>query len=185
MNRTKLILLVSVLLVFAAGASLGMYMSRLGQTGAPQGGQLADQQPTSNPATHPRRDPNPLGLSADQQEAMRKVWTDFGPMSRAGREKRDTIRKDRDQQIQDMLSPEQREKMAAIQKEYAQKTEQLTTENKKAFDEGIRKILTPDQVVKYDQMLKRETGGPRGRGGPRGPATGPRTTEPAAPAPAE
>ena len=172
MTKTKLILIVSVLLVFAAGASLGVLITRPGQP-PPRGSWLA----------------NELNLTTDQRDQMRTIWSEaMGSVSKQ-RERRAALAQERDQAILALLSDAQQAQYDAIQQEYVRKTDELSQERKRAFDDAIeqtKRILTPEQATKYDELLKKQRergagGGPPGFRGPRhrhtAPASGPASDE--------
>jgi hypothetical protein len=95
---------------------------------------------------------------------------------------------ERDGAIQSLLSNEQRSRYDAIQQEYSRKTEELSQERKRAFEQAVEQtkhILTPQQAAKYDELMKgQREGGPEGTGPPglrggrrhRVPSTGEATT---------
>jgi hypothetical protein len=99
------------------------------------------------------------------------------------------LAQERDGAIQSLLSNEQRSRYDAIQQEYSRKTEELSQERKRAFEQAVEQtkhILTPQQAAKYDELMKgqREGGtegaGPPGLRGPRRhrvPSTGEATTK--------
>ncbi len=166
MTRTRIILLASVLLVFAAGTSLGLYISR-------------STQPPPPPPPDSRLS-RELNLTPEQREQMRKIWDEnVGPSHwRAQEEKRRALAKQRDEEITALLSEEQKAKYDTIQKNYRVRTDEISQDRRKAFelvDELTRKMLTPEQIAKFDEMRKaqRERGPGSGPGpgdfGPRGP----------------
>lgn len=153
--KTKIILLVALLLVFAAGTSLGMLMHRKAVT---QPSELAEK----------------LKLSDDQQTDMKKIWSETGAamreLSRQQAERRSALSQHRDQAVQDLFTAEQRQKYELILQEYARGMEQLSKEREKTLHDSqarIRQILTPDQVAGYDEWVKQHEPG-MGEGGWRG-----------------
>jgi transcriptional regulator with GAF, ATPase, and Fis domain len=101
-----------------------------------------------------------LGLSDAQREQRDKIW---GELVSQGRqrfgERRAEAAQQRDQQIHDLLTDQQRTRYEAIQQEYSRKLEQWSEERRKAFDDAVKRteaILTPEQVAKYEEMLKRQ-----------------------------
>jgi Spy/CpxP family protein refolding chaperone len=155
MTKTKVILLVSFLLIFAAGTALGIWISG---------------------ERHPERRSwlvNELNLSSDQEEQMRKIWSEV--MDTRGRqhgEQRAALAQKRDQDIAALLSDAQRTQYQAILQEYSRQMDALAQERRKAFEEAVertKKILTPEQAAKYDELMKRQRESGRGeRGGFRG-----------------
>ncbi len=179
MMKTRLVLTAAFVLVFAAGGSLGLVLAR-------------------RPAPHERGPGSwltqELNLNAEQREQMKKIWSEaMGDGFRRDGEQRRSFSQQRDQQIRDLMTPEQQAKYDAIQQEYAKHLEELSQQRKARFEEAVartKKILTPQQVVKYEEMLKQREHGPGGPGGPGGfrprhrptrPSPSRPSTEPATP----
>jgi Spy/CpxP family protein refolding chaperone len=176
MTRTKAILAAAFLLAFAAGTSVGLFASR-----------PAVSQPLPRPAG-PRGGPESflareLNLSKDQQEQMRKIWSEvMGPGGRGPFDRRSALAQDRDQAVLALLTEEQRVKYDAILQDHAAKLEALSQERKRAFENAVertKEILTPEQAAKYEELMKKQRdrgpGGPPGFSGPGGPpGRGPR-----------
>jgi Spy/CpxP family protein refolding chaperone len=161
MTRTKVILLLSFLLVFAAGISLGVLLTRWGRHGRPRSWLTTE-----------------LNLTRDQQDQMRKIWSEvMGASSRQHAERRSALMQQRDQAILALLSETQRQDYEAIQQDYARKMDELAAEMKQAFDEAVgrtRRLLSPEQAAKYDALMARQRErpmeggpGPMGFRGPR------------------
>ncbi|HOD81782.1 MAG: hypothetical protein BWX88_03051 [Planctomycetes bacterium ADurb.Bin126] len=176
MIKTRLILAVAFVLVFAAGGSLGLVLAR---KPAP---------PERGPGSWLTQE---LNLSAEQREQMKKIWSEaMGEGFRRDSEQRRSFSQQRDQQIRDLMTSEQQAKYDAIQQEYAKHLEELSQQRKARFEEAVartKKILTPQQVVKYEEMLKQREHGPGGPGGfrprhrPTRPSSSRPSTEPATP----
>jgi Spy/CpxP family protein refolding chaperone len=153
-----MILLMAVVVVFAAGTTLGVWLTRSYALAEGRGAGLARE----------------LGLSPAQREQMEKIWSEqAGPVFRQIGARRGDAAQQRDQQIRDLLSDEQRARYDAIQQDYSHTLDQLSEDRKKAFDEAVKSteaILTSEQVAKYEDMLsrRRDRGG---RGGHRWQST--------------
>jgi len=150
MTRTKVILLVSFGLIFAAGVSVGMLLGPSAKAGS-------SRQPLGEV----------LKLSPEQSEQMKKIWSEMMESgSRQQGERRSQYAQQRDESVQALLTAEQRARYDAIQQDYAKRMEELSQERKKKFEQAVamtKKILTPEQVVKYDEWMKqRERGGSGG-----------------------
>jgi Spy/CpxP family protein refolding chaperone len=163
MSKTKLILVVALLLAFAAGVSLGLFLSRPGQA-APAGRQSYLEAE--------------LKLSPEQRDQMRKIWSEA--MSATSRqqqaERRSALAAQLDQKIAALIPASGQEQYRLAQQEYNRQMDQLSQERKRAFDEAVartNKILTPEQAAKYGELMKRqrEHGGGAFRGGHRHAAT--------------
>ena len=166
--KTKIVLIVSIVLFFAAGMALGLLLSRPNQPPPPPPrhgeGQIEEQ----------------LHLTPVQREQMRKIWFDAMAGARQGDDERTAINTQRDQKIQALLSQEQLARYEELQQDYHRKMEELSQARRRAteqaVDEQTRKILTPEQITKYDELMKelRQHGpgsrpdGMGGMGGPEG-----------------
>lgn len=159
MTKTKALLVVSVIVTFAAGTAAGLLVSRTGH--APPGPSwLASE----------------LNLTDRQRDEMHRIWSEV--MRAGGRaqwEKSKAFVQERDEAIAALLTEAQRPPYDAILKECARKMEELAQEGKARFEQAIaetKKILTPEQVLKYEELMKRGPGGPGDRP-PGGPGDGP------------
>ena len=169
MTKTKVIVLVSFLLTAAAGAAVGMLVSW------PE-------------ARHPHRPrlTEELGLSAEQQEKMRKIWSEaMVPSGRHRGEDRRALAKERDEAIVALLTEEQLLRYKQIVGQYERKLEEQRQEGQRRIQETIertKQILTPEQARKYEELLNKRTERGRGRGslGRRrhGPGSGPSEEQP-------
>lgn len=163
MTRTKTVLTLAFILVFAAGAVVGMVPKRAGvwshsSDGPHHGGSFLTAE---------------LGLNADQQKQMKEIWSVMPAMGREAGDRRREYQKHRDDELMALLTPEQKTQYEAIQKEYAAHMAEMQQQRQAAFQQAVEKtkaILTPAQAAKYDQFLKRrpEAGSSEGPGGPHG-----------------
>lgn len=160
MTKTKIILALTFLLVFAAGAVVGTVRQRIavGPHGPEDRGSWISKE---------------LNLSPEQREQMRTIWSELSPGTREREhgDKRREFQRHRDDAIKALLTDEQRVKYDAIQKEYSDRLADLSKERQAAFQQAVERtkaILTPEQVEKYDAFLKK-----RNEGGPGGPGGGP------------
>jgi len=141
MTRTKVVLIVSFLLVFAAGTALGVLITRFRTSHRHRSWLTAE-----------------LKLTPDQQDQIRKIWSEtmrsgFGKQS----DRRKAAAQERNQATLSLLSEDQRSRYDAIQQEYGRKIEELSQERKRAFEDATqrtKRILTPEQALKYDELLK-------------------------------
>ncbi|WP_428937141.1 Spy/CpxP family protein refolding chaperone [Fontivita pretiosa] len=165
---TKLIVTAGFLVAFAAGLVTGLQTRRDVVPAGPG--------PTTQPREHSRRGPGmieeALGLSSEQREKMKQIWSDF---ARHGREEQSRLRaqyrKERDDAIAALIRPEDMAAYDQILRDYNAKIEALEQESRRAFEERVRltnQILTPEQRTKYAELRKRWDRGPGSAGGPRG-----------------
>jgi Spy/CpxP family protein refolding chaperone len=187
MTRTTLILLAAFLLAFAAGTSVGLFANWPASSESPPSlPPPRASRPHGGPESFLARE---LGLTAEQQEQMKQIWSEvMSPGGRGPLDRRSALAQERDQAVLALLTEEQRSRYDAIQQDYAARVEALSQERKKAFDGAVERtkaILTPEQAAKYEDLMKRQRergpSGPPGRG-PRhryttAPATGPSTVE--------
>lgn len=168
-TKAKAILLLSAVLVFAAGASLGVFLAHVG-----------------GPPKPPSWLAGELNLTGEQREQMRKIWSEvMEPPGGPQEDKHAALAQKRDQAIVSLLTDEQRSRYDAIVQDYASQMEQLSQIRKRAFDEAVertKKILTPEQAAKYDELMKKQRDhGPGGFFGPHhrhgGPSSDPTTEE--------
>jgi Spy/CpxP family protein refolding chaperone len=162
---TKLVVIVGFVISFAAGLMVGM-QSRPASVAAPTtrpvrrgGGWLTSE----------------LTLTAQQQEAMNKIWSDTARSGRGEQDdRRRQLRHDRDEAIAALVRPEDKEKYDQAIKNFSEQMATIDREMRARFDEAVKKtkeILTPEQRTKYDEILARHQVD-RARGGDRGPDHG-------------
>ncbi|MEW6202235.1 MAG: hypothetical protein AB1546_09685 [bacterium] len=170
MNKDKIILSVSYLVIFAAGVVSGVLI--LKPEPRPHGRSWLEQE---------------LNLTEAQREQMRKIWSQHIEPNEF--ENRRVLMSERDKAIKELLTAEQLPKYEQIHKEYEVKTTELLQERRNAFQKAVeqtRAILTAKQAKKYDELMKRqrERGGRfGGRGRPPHPEDGNKMEPPHPPPP--
>ncbi len=149
MNKTKLIILISFIVAFAAGVSVGLVVERTGRT--PRGRSILTRE---------------LNLTSEQRDQMQKIWEEtVGPLRRLQHEQRQKFQKEREEAMLNLLSPEQREQLEKINEAHSLSMEKFAQHRKDLFDEAqekTKKILSEDQQKKYEEILK-DRGPRRGR----------------------
>ena len=169
MKMTKLALVLAFLVVMAAGAVVGMAVDRSMLRAAP-----TVQPPPTRPAF-----PQFPKISPEQKTKIDEIWAAVDAL----RYQRFTARHDLDvkraQDIQALLSPEQKEKYEAIQTNYrldVQKLEQNLQDAVKKAEDQTRAVLNDEQRAQYDRwrdaMAKRHVPGRNGPGRMGGPGPG-------------
>ena len=127
MNKSKLWIALALVLVFAAGVTLGVFGGRWLLARRPQ-----DRRPD---APSQERWAKELGLTADQQAKIREIFKQNDDRIKELRndyykhigEMRDAIRKD----IDAVLTPEQRQKMAAMIQKMEQRRKEIPPRDKR------------------------------------------------------
>jgi Spy/CpxP family protein refolding chaperone len=143
MNKTRIIMIAALLLVFAAGVSLGLLINR------------------SKPSFHHISAlAAELNLTPPQREQMEKIWSDvMGAVSREHGEKRDRLRQKRDEAIVSLIPDGQRANYELIEQDYSFQMDSLSKDRDRAFEQAVeqtKKILTPEQSQKYDELMKEQ-----------------------------
>jgi Spy/CpxP family protein refolding chaperone len=145
MSKNKIILLVSYLVIFAAGAASGLLIPK--PEYRPHGRSWLEQE---------------LNLTPAQREQMRKIWSQHIVTDEM--DNRKALAMERDEAVRELLNAEQLPKYEQILKEHDRKMAELSQERTEAFQKAVeqtRKILTPEQAKKYEELMKRS----RERGG--------------------
>jgi len=163
MSKVRVILVFAFVLVFAAGAVVGV--ARDWRTRAVQGG-------------HRPLD-EVLNLDASQRDQMKAIWSHVEELHHSMGQRFKDLRQHRDDEISRLLTPEQRLRYEQIRQDYDRQTREMDSEMDQAVrqaEERTRESLTPEQQAKFDQIRKDR--GPHGHGMMhRGhPATGPSTS---------
>jgi uncharacterized membrane protein len=145
MNKTSVTILLGFLLMFAAGAVVGMVKTHGVFPPPPPHDRswLGDQ----------------LQLSDEQKQQMQQIWADAVPHNRdQAMEKRRALQKQRDDAVRALLTPAQQTKFDKIVEQYEAAQADLQKERGKAVQEAIAKtklILNDQQRAKYEEILKR------------------------------
>ncbi|HEY7117243.1 MAG TPA: Spy/CpxP family protein refolding chaperone [Tepidisphaeraceae bacterium] len=158
MNQIRVLIVLGSIVLFAAGAVVGMLARRM--------------------PSRPQHPPSPeaflveqLGLTDAQQKQMREIWSrtleNAGPPPFG---QFDRLNKEREQAIRDLLSDDQKAQYDRIAREYSARMEEIHKQSRAKFkeaEEQTKALLTPEQLQKYEEILKR--GRDHGPGGPGGP----------------
>jgi Spy/CpxP family protein refolding chaperone len=143
---TKAVVIVGFIIAFTAGLVVGIESLRTS----------ADPPPRSN--HHRGWLAAELGLSSEQQEQLKEIWSKTA--ERGGRdreERRRQLFRQRDEAIVDLIRPEDKPRYEAILKNHADKLAALDSEWRSSFRNAVeqtKQILTPEQRAKYEQLLK-------------------------------
>lgn len=143
MTKTLVTLIFAFVLVFAAGAAVGLHRNaaRLSALPMDPGSQLAEQ----------------LNLTDAQREKMKAIWQPIASANHQRNDQRRTLDAQRDAEVAAMLTPDQLVKFGAIQAKYHQQMDALDAARHNAFaaaEDATRAILDPKQLAKYEEILK-------------------------------
>jgi Spy/CpxP family protein refolding chaperone len=162
MSKLKILMIIAVVLSLGAGILLGFAGSRM-PFHDHHGGHsfLMDE----------------LNLTEDQRNQMQKIWSDTVDGLRDKHfQQMDQMRQDREAAIDALLTPDQKTKYDAMNKDFQAKMAVIDKERDDSIQSAIdqtKKILTDSQRAKYEQLLKDHPmpGGP-GDHGPSGHGPG-------------
>ncbi len=157
--RTRWMIIFAFLIVFLAGGTVGALVG-------------VKQQP--EPPTRergPSRLVSNLGLSEEQKQQMKQIWTDAMREQMQSLEKqRRELYRDREEAIRALMTDEQLAELKAIEAEHDRKAGEIHAARREVFEqahEKTRAILNPEQRAKFDAELDRrrkEFGSRDGRG---------------------
>ncbi len=162
MNRIRVLVVLGFALAFAAGGSVGVLV-RTDDT--------RQQKPRRAPG---QRLAEELGLSSEQQQQMRKIWSEVMRGEAMGqlRQRRSELYRKRTEAFETLLTDQQREQYQQILDEHARQMEQIDRDRQRLIQQAVERtkaILTESQAKKYEEM-RTERGHRRGPGGrPHGP----------------
>jgi hypothetical protein len=168
MNRLQLMMVCVFVVALGAGVVVGMGVSRpaVVKPAEHRGGGWIEEQ---------------LGLTSEQREQMKAIWSEARDMGQKHGEMRDQFRKERDAAVMGLFTPEQKDQYQKIQDDFRAQMGKLDKEREAAFNaakEKTKAILNETQRAKYEELMKRGPGprgpgrgpgGPGGQGGPGGP----------------
>ncbi len=99
-----------------------------------------------------------LNLNADQEKELNQIWSETA--HRGGREQEDRrrqFRKERDEAIAALISPQDKDKYDQLLKIYADRNAAMEREWSNSYHAAVertKQILTVEQRHKYDELLK-------------------------------
>ncbi len=146
---TKMIVITGFIIAFSAGVMSGIVWTNQGH------GKPGDDRHESRESWLTDQ----LSLTPDQQKQMKEIWSSLGGGRRESWEKRNQIRKERDEAISNLIDSSNKDAYEKIIEASKQKQDALDAEGKKAFQIAVEKtklILNAEQRVKYDEFLSRQ-----------------------------
>lgn len=181
-SKTRLTLVAAFVLALGGGVVLGLAVGR-----RPVPAVNVPVPPTSRPSDHSWL-ADQLGLSADQREQMKDIWSTLvqGP-AKDNRELRRQVEKERDEALVSLLNSEQRAEYDRRMAGFAAQLSDLGKERERLFRDAVdqtKLILNESQRLRYDELLKTHDAERAGRAHRRGGAGGtdPRTRPTTGPA---
>ncbi|HEY1922431.1 MAG TPA: hypothetical protein VGG44_06670 [Tepidisphaeraceae bacterium] len=165
LRKKAVLILVLTVLALSAGMVLGWVWTPLQRLEGAHG------------PHNPRPWFDQLGLSADQQQQMDKIWTDTRQKRQKMFERFHELDKQRDQQIQSLISDSQRSAYDKIIADYRAGRDQLGKDREALINDANAKslaLLDDSQKAKWD-ILSKEM---RSRHGQMGSATQRSSTQP-------
>lgn len=173
MRMTKFALVLAFLVVMAAGAVVGMAVDR---------SMLRAQAPQVEPPRTRPAFPQFPKISPEQKAKIDEIWAAVDALRYQRFSARHELDVKRAQEIQALLTPDQKEKYEGIQTSYrqdVQKLEQNLQDAVKKAEEQTRAVLNDEQRAQYDKwraaMSNRHgpnRNGPGRNGGPGGGGRG-------------
>ena len=169
---TKVVVIIGFFVSFAAGLIVGL------ESRQPSNASTTTTPPTTGPSHRggpggPGQLAAELGLSTDQQEKMKQIWSDVARHGRGENEdRRRQLRTERDDAIAALIPAGDKDKYEQIKKNYSDQMSAIDKEMRARFDKAVAstmEILNPDQQAKYKEILSRHQFDRGGRGGPGGP----------------
>ena len=143
----KLLLVFGFLVAFCAGVAVG-----------PKLWPAAMALPTTRPTDRESWLTTELNLTPEQQEQMKKIWSDTAHRgNRESEDRRRQFRKERDDAIAALISPGDKEKYEQVLKTYADRDAAINRQwwdSYQATVERTKQILTAEQRLKYEELLK-------------------------------
>src|SRR5258706_5224053 len=143
----KLLLIIGFLVAFGAGVAVG-----------PKIWHHAIAAPTTRPTHQGGWLTTELNLTPDQQEQMKKIWSDTAHRgNREQEDRRRQFRKDRDDALAALISPKDRDTYDQVLKTYAERNAAMDREWRNSYlaaVERTKQILTVEQRNKYEELLK-------------------------------
>jgi Spy/CpxP family protein refolding chaperone len=139
--KATVVLVLAYVLALAAGTTSGLLADRLRSPNAQMSAPLAVQ----------------LQLTDDQRDRMRQMWEQAEQTVDDCYKQAQSIERQRDQALVDMLTDEQKARFAKIDKGFADQFAVLTARRSAAFAEAFDKteqLLSPEQKTKYEQIVR-------------------------------
>ena len=166
---TKLVVIFGFLMAFLAGLLVGVNRPQPLATNA-------GAETTTRPGGRGDRNSELdalLKLRPEQKAELKRIWSETADRGRKQHEeRRRELRRQRDENIQALLSSDQKASFAKVHEDYDEQTKALEREMRANFQKSVeatKQVLDPDQRVKYEEWLRKRQWerGPRG-GGPGG-----------------
>lgn len=167
-NKLRIIMILCFVTAFSAGVMAGKLWERSVVNAASGPIVIAPAPPPippapANPPTPPAPDQGwlrDLNLTAEQSQKMRAIWSEVmknGPMNH---ERRDALKKERDEAIKALLTDDQRKQQTAILTQFDAKNEEINRQmrtaqdaQRKQRDESLLKLFDAEHRKLYDAAM--------------------------------
>jgi Spy/CpxP family protein refolding chaperone len=140
--KATVVLVLAYVLALAAGTTSGVLAERL-------------RAPNNDNAAAPLA--VQLQLTDDQRDRMRQMWEQAQQTVDDCYKQAQSIERERDQALVDLLTDEQKAKFAPMDKAYAEQFAALAARRTEAFEDAFDKteqLLSSDQKTKYEQIVR-------------------------------
>jgi len=160
MTKVRIMVILGFALAFAAGGSLGMLAA-------------PEQAPASRRGHRPDLAVQ-LGLTDEQREKMRDIWTKFVVgRDQEFRDRKRALWQEKDQAVEGLLTDEQRIEYDAVLADCDRRMKDMDEQWQEIIQQAVdmtRKTLTAEQAKKYDEFRasRRARWSHKGGGDPRG-----------------
>src|SRR4051812_2926217 len=152
---TRVVLVIGFIVAFSAGLFCGL---------AVRGYEVQASSPTATSRPVTAGGPGgllaaELGLTPEQRGQMNRIWRGNARTLRHQEDqKRAQARKERDEAIAALIRPEERPKFDQVLQSHTERQAEIDRELQVIWQTGFdetRKILTPEQLKRYEEFLKR------------------------------
>jgi Spy/CpxP family protein refolding chaperone len=159
---TKLVVIIGFCVAFAAGLTVGLSRQRgVDQTAAPAA-------PTSRPSHRGSSFlASELNLTPEQQEQLKHIWESSGGGRSEHEKRRAELREKRDAAMEALIPAQDKPKFQQAMDDYRAGLDGMDREMRDRFRKNVdetKKVLTPEQRVKYEEFVKTHSPPTSGRG---------------------
>jgi len=146
MSHRKVLLLVLVVLVLGAGVTVGRLSARLPEETAPR------RSSGSLPWVKEQ-----LNLSTQQEQQMDQIWAEAKARMTKTFEDQQALDRQRTEEVNDLLTPDQRVKYQAVMDQFHAQREALDKQRGQLIHDAVLKskeLLNDEQKTKWDELTQ-------------------------------